>query len=111
MKVDFDNPKHEALVNKYDALCKRYNKKGINCAMDILDTINVLHVAGTLFDVPHTYHPHPLHGEYKGCFAVNVDSKNRVIFRPNHTGDPSFRIDNFKSIKAILIIEIFKNYH
>ena len=29
MKIDFDNPKHETLVNNYEALCKRFNKKGI----------------------------------------------------------------------------------
>ncbi|MFA6365181.1 MAG: hypothetical protein WCW78_02155 [Candidatus Paceibacterota bacterium] len=111
MKIDFDNPKHEVLVNSYEILCKKFNKSGVDNAVDILDTINVLSSADTLFDVPHSYRPHPLKGEYKGCFAVDVNSIHRVIFKPNHNGDPDFRIDNFKSIKAILIIEIFKDYH
>lgn len=111
MKIDFDNPKHEALINNYDALCKKYNKKGIGCATEILDTINVLYAADTLFDIPHSYHPHPLRGEYKGCFAVDVNNTHRLIFKPNHVRDPDFRIDNYKSIKAISIIEIFENYH
>lgn len=111
MKIEFDNPKHEALVNNYGALCKRYNKKGIDYAINIMDTINVLYAADTLFDVPHSYRPHPLKGEYKGFFAVDIDDIYRVIFKPNHDGDPDYRIDNYKSIKSIKIIEIFKDYH
>ncbi len=111
MRIVFDNPKHEALVNDYNALCKRYNKKGIDYATDILNTLNILISADALSDVPHSYRPHPLKGEYKGCFAVDVDNKYRIIFKPNHDGDPNFRIDNYKSITFILIIEIFINYH
>ncbi len=111
MKISFDNPKHEALVNDFDALCRRYNEKSDDCATEILDTINALHVADSLFDLPRIYHPHPLSGEYKGCFAANATKTHRVIFKPDHAGDPEFRVDNPKSIKTIIILEIFKNYH
>lgn len=111
MNLSFDNPKHAALVNNYEALCKKYRKWGVNCALDILDTINVLAAANTLFDVPHSYRPHPLKGKYKGYFAVDVTKIHRVIFKPNHSGDPAYRIDNYKTIKTIIIIEIFKDYH
>ena len=111
MKIDFDNPKHEALVNNYDTLCKKYNKKGQKMAFDIIDTLNVLKAADTLFDVPNSYHPHPLRGEYKGCFSVYVTNIYRIIFKPNHNGDSNFRIDNYRTITTISIIEIFKNYH
>lgn len=111
MKITFDNPKHESLVNDYDALCRRYNKKGGDCARKILDAVNTLHDADSLLGLPHTYHPHPLQREYKGCFAVNVTKTHRVIFKPDHAGDPNFRIDNPKSIKAIITLEIFTDYH
>lgn len=111
MEISFDNPKHELLINNYDSLCRKYDTREINYATEILDTVNVLYAADALSDVPPSYRPHPLHGEYKGCFAVNIDKKYRVIFRPNHNGDDNFRIDNHKSIKKISIIEIFKNYH
>ncbi len=112
MEIDFDNPKHEQLVNDYKALSKRYNKKkGVDSASAIIATMDVLKAANTLAEVPPSYRPHPLKGEYKGTFAVDVDKKNRVIFKPNHDGDPEFRIDNPKSIKKITIIEIFKDYH
>lgn len=111
MKLDFDNPRHESLINDYDALARKYNKKGQNVADDILAVVEVLRAADTLFDVPRSYRPHPLKVEYKGCFAVDVTKKHRVIFRPNHDGDPNFRIDNYKTITSVVIIEIFKDYH
>ena len=111
MKITFDNPKHESLVNDYDALCRRYNKKGGDYAKEIIYTINALYAANSSFDLSHTYHPHPLQREYKGCFAVNVTKTHRIIFKPNHVGNPNFRIDNPKSIKEIIILEIFTDYH
>lgn len=111
MKIDFDNPKHETLVNNYDALCKKYNRKGLDWACEIIATIEVLRAADTLFDVPSGYRPHPLKGEYKGCFAVNVTNTHRIIFKPTHDGDPNYRIDNPKSINSISILELFKDYH
>lgn len=111
MILEFDNPKHEVLINSHEALSKKYNKKGQRSADDILAAIEVLRAADSLFDVPRAYRPHPLQAEYKWCFAVDVDDKNRVIFRANHDGDQNFRIDNYKTITSIRIIEIFKNYH
>ena len=84
MNIDFDNPKHEALANNYDSLRKRYDKKGQAVAVEIIGVIDVLRAADTLLDVPRGYRPHPLKGEYKGCFAVDVTNTHRVIFRPNH---------------------------
>jgi mRNA-degrading endonuclease YafQ of YafQ-DinJ toxin-antitoxin module len=111
MNIDFDNPKHEALANNYDALRKKYDKKGQAVAAEIIGVIDVLLAADTLFDVPRGYRPHPLKAEYKGCFAVDVTNTHRVIFRPDHDGDQNFRIDNPKSIKNISIVEIYTNYH
>jgi mRNA-degrading endonuclease YafQ of YafQ-DinJ toxin-antitoxin module len=111
MNISFDNPKHETLLNDHAKLCKKYNKKGIDVADDILGTIDVLVAANTLSDVPNSYRPHPLRAKYKGCFAADVTKTHRVIFKPNHDGDPNFRIDNYKTIESIKIIEIFTNYH
>jgi len=108
MKIDFDNPKHEKLVNDFDFLSR---KKGKENAEEIIATIDILRAANSLFEVPRGYRPHPLSAEYKGCFAVDVTNTYRVIFKPNHNGDPGFRIDNFKTITSITIIEIFIDYH
>lgn len=111
MIITFQKPKQEQLANNYDMLCRKYNKKGTGYAEDIRITLNALLAAETLHDVPPVFRPHPLQGRYKGCFSVSIDKKHRLIFEPDHEGDPCFRIDNYKSIKKIKIIEIFKDYH
>ena len=111
MDIEFDNPKHEALINNHEALSKKYNKNGQDHGTEIITAMDILSAADTLFEVPRSYRPHPLKGEYRGFFAVDVNKKERIIFRPNHGGDPNFRIDNYKAISAILITEIFKDYH
>ena len=111
MRISFDNPKHEALVTNFDALVRRYNRKGADNATEILATLEVLRGADSMADIPRGYRPHPLKVEYKGWFAVHVTKKERMIFKPAPNGDPNYRIDNPKSIKSISIIEIFKDYH
>jgi len=111
MQIDFDNPKHETLVNDYNALSRRYDRKGQRVAADIIETINVLFAADSLFDVPRSHRPHPLKGIYKRCFAADVTQTHRVIFKPNHNRDSEFRIDNPKTITKIIILEIYHDYH
>lgn len=111
MKIAFDNPKHEELVNDFDALSKKYDRGSKKVAVDILATVDVLRAADSLFDVPRAYRPHPLKAEYKGFFGVDVTKTHRNIFKPDHDGDPNFRIDNYKTITSIVIVEIYKDYH
>lgn len=111
MDLEFENPKHEKLVNDFRALTKRYDRKGQTNAEEIIGTIDVLRAAPTLFDVPRSFRPHPLDRNYKGYFAVDVTATHRVVFRPNENGNPNFRIDNYKTISRIAIAEIFTDYH
>jgi plasmid maintenance system killer protein len=111
MDIAFENPSHERLVNDYDALSRKFDRRHGGAADDILVAMNVLAAAPSLADVPRTFHPHPLKGDRKGTFAVDVNKTHRVIFRPDHDGDEHFRIDNYKTITSIRIIEIFKDYH
>lgn len=111
MEISFENPKHEALVSQPEKLSRRFDGKGQHHSVDILATLAALHAAESLYVLPHAYRPHPLGGNYKGCFAVDVTDTHRIIFRPNHVGDPGYRIDNYKSISKIEVIEIFKDYH
>jgi mRNA-degrading endonuclease YafQ of YafQ-DinJ toxin-antitoxin module len=111
MNISFENPKHEKLANDFDALSKKYNKKGQKIAEEIATTLTALAAADSLFDLPPGFRPHPLGAEYKGCFAVNVTNTHRILFKPNHQGDPNYRIDNPKSIKSVIIVEIYINYH
>lgn len=111
MIIEFDNPKHEYLANNFTELQNKYNKKGLKNADEIAITLGVLLAADSLFCVPRRYRPHPLQGNYKGCFAVDVTDTHRIIFRPNHKDDVNFRIDNYKTITRVLILEIYTDYH
>lgn len=112
MEIEFDSPQLERLANDFDVLSRKYNKKkGIDSASAILGTLDVLRAAETLQDVPRAYRPHPLKGSYKRHFAVDVDSIHRIVFKPNHHGDPDFRIDNYRTIKKIIIIKLYEDYH
>ena len=111
MDISFDDPRHEKLANDFHALSKKYDKRGRKVAAEIITTLNVLYAANSLYDVPRACRPHPLKGNYKGCFAVDVTNTHRVIFKPNHKDDPNFRIDNYKSIVSISIVEIYTDYH
>lgn len=111
MVISFENPKYEALLADEDALSRRFDKKGQDNAEEIRATIAVLRAANTLFDIPPAYRPHPLQGKYKGCFAVDVTKTHRIIFFPDHESDPDFQIYNFRSIKRIVVTELFKDYH
>ena len=111
MQIEFENSKHEDLANDFEALSKKFDRRGQKNAQEILATLAVLRAAESLADVPRTYRPHPLKAGYKGFFAVDVTKTERIIFKPNHDGDSNFRIDNYKTISSIKIVEIFKDYH
>lgn len=111
MKIEFINPKHEALVADHGALSRKFDRHGHKNADCILVALAVLQAAECLADIPHAYRPHPLKAGRKGEFAIDVTAKERMIFKPNHAGDPGYRIDNFKTIKSIAIVEIFEDYH
>lgn len=111
MDISFDNQSHERLANDPEALAKKFDRKGDSASLDILAALSVLYSAPSLADVPRSYRPHPLKGGLKGSFAVDVNKTHRVIFKPDHHGDEHFRIDNFKTITSIIVVEIFKDYH
>ena len=111
MDISFDKPRHERLSNDINALSKKFDRRYAGASVDIIATLDVLAAANSLADIPHSYRPHPLKASLKGHFAVDVTNKHRVIFRPDHKGDQGFRIDNYKTITAIVITEIFKDYH
>src|SRR5689334_15595727 len=76
MTINFENPKHEALANDHAKLSKWATKKTTASGDQILTTLNVLEAAPSLYDIPSIpWHPHPLEGKYKGCFAVWIKSK------------------------------------
>ncbi|HIV08088.1 MAG TPA: type II toxin-antitoxin system RelE/ParE family toxin [Candidatus Scatocola faecigallinarum] len=72
--------------------------------------IQYLEAAETLADVSHLppHRRHVLTGKYKGCFAICVDKRLRIIFKPNEDGNND--ISNLSNIREVCIIAI-EDYH
>lgn len=112
MNIEFATLKLEGMANDVAKLEKLIRKQKAHCtADDILERLNVLASADSMADIPPSLRPHPLKGGLKGRFAVNVSETHRIIFRPDHEGDPEFRIDNRNTIKRIIVEELCKDYH
>lgn len=112
MNIRFATDKLEQIANdsaKLDKLCRKQNA---HCtADDILEQLNILYAAESMADIPPTLRPHPLKGNLKDRFAINVSKTHRIIFRPDHDDDPEFRIDNRNTIKRIVVEELCIDYH
>jgi hypothetical protein len=111
VKINFANPKHEELVNDFGALSRKFDEGQQKVADEILATLEVLRSADSLADIPRTYRPHPLDEEDKGLLAVSITRTHSTIFKPNSEGVLEFRIDNYKTITSITVVEIYKAYH
>mgnify|MGYP001495091158 CR=1 FL=1 len=112
MNIEFATAKLESTANDFAKLEKLCRKQKAHCtADDILERLNVLASADSMADVPPSIRPHPLHGNLKGKFAVDVSKTHRIIFRPDHEEDPDFRIDNRNTIKRIVVEELCADYH
>lgn len=118
MIIDFATKKIEDAVNSasdddMSGLERIIRRKKAPCTPDeIIETLNALDAADTLFDLPKIpFHPEPLKGSLKGSFSAWINKKARIIFRPDHADDPAFRIDNPKTIKRIVVDELCIDYH
>lgn len=125
MKIDFASQKLEAAANgekngtfsELSRLIRHADGKTSKITPShIVEVLNDMLSAETCADLPPSIHPHPLQGDKKGQFAVDIPhqrgrGKFRVIFTPNHVNDPSFRIDNLKTITKIVIVELCCDYH
>lgn len=85
---------------------------------DIISVLDELAAADTCADLPPSIKPHPLRGNKKGCFAVNIRiagqggrGRIRLVFRPDHDDDPGFRIDNYRTIERVVVEELCTDYH
>jgi hypothetical protein len=118
MVIGFATLKIEKAVNdassddmlEIDRIIRR--KKAPCTSEEIIETLDALAAAETLYDLPTApFHPHPLSGDKKGMFSVWINKKTRIIFRPDHAEDSAFRIDNPKTIKRIVVEELCIDYH
>lgn len=106
MKISIGNSKLNRQLEDEKSLQKAFG----NLAEIIYMRLQYLAAAENLADVSHLppINRHLLKGNYKGCFAISVDKKYRIIFKPK--GVPEETVTNLANIKEICIIAI-ENYH
>lgn len=112
MDIDFKSKKMMKTFNSKERLQKEY---GPEQARLIQRRMWVLRAAPTLADVP-TEKPerrHQLKGDRKDQFALDLKQPSRLIFEPNHNPIPRTEDGSIdlRSVTAITILEIEKDYH
>ena len=109
--IFFKSNKLAKVLNAEASLKKEYGAKN---AKQIRLRMAVLAAANTLADVPTTPpdRRHQLKGDYRGCFAVDVEHPFRIVFEPADDVPP-VKADgglDLGKITAITILEIV-DYH
>ena len=111
MEISFETGKMAGIFNTEKELVRGY---GSQLAGTIKRRMAVLSAARCLADVPVTppFRRHELAQNRKGQFAVDLDHRLRLVFRPNHNPlpvKPDGGLDLSK-ITEITILEV-KDYH
>ncbi len=106
MDIVFKSKKLEELCNSSKKLQKIY---GVSVARKATVSMNILRKANCLEDVPATppCRRHKLSGSFREQWAVDMGSKERIIFIP--VSDKKEIV--LKEITAIKILEIGNVYH
>ena len=80
---------------------------------EVIMALNELVAAPTLKDVSKLRHPHPLKGDMKGCFAIDINSKSRgalrIVFMP--TNNENYKNGDFSTVREITIKKLVIDYH
>lgn len=111
MEILFSSAKMAKVFSDHSALVKEYGEK---LARNVGTRLLLLESVNSLVDVPFLppIHCHPLKGDRKGLFAVDISKNYRLIFRPEHAPIP--RKENgevaLERITKITILGI-EDYH
>ncbi|MEL6977229.1 MAG: plasmid maintenance system killer protein [Pseudomonadota bacterium] len=107
MKILYASNGLEKSVSTDRALKKAYGTSAKRMKL----RLSLLNGASTLADVSHKKPPrrHKLHGEYAGCFAVDVTGNLRIIFYPvmEHEADEEPELEAITTIRIVAI----EDYH
>lgn len=95
--------------NRLKRSCEQASASYGQQAKKVVQRLDQLYAAIDLTDIQkiRVLHMHPLEGEWKGCFAIDVNESRRIIFEPIG----SFDILDYKTITRIKILEVNIDYH
>lgn len=108
MDIFFKRAKLAKVLNSNGLLTKEFGEENARC---IMRRLTVLAAASTLADIPLVppERCHPLKGNRRGYFAVDVKQPYRIIFAPEPPQKKRTRLSRHK-ITAITILDII-DYH
>jgi len=118
--TDAANGEVNGTYSKMSQIIRKNLGRNTTCSFtEIVLVLDALAAAETCADLPPSLHPHPLKGDRVGHFVVDIKIPGqggrgvaRLVFQPNHRADElGYRIDNYKTIKKITIVELCVDYH
>lgn len=103
--------------SKTQKLCEdkkiAYKKLGMPLANRLFQRLEWLKAADTLATFNQKYNSlkiHLLRGDYEGCYALNLDGMNRLIFYPCNDEGEFVEEAEFENITVITVEEVSKHY-
>lgn len=108
MDIVFDDKDVERLCSEEKHMMKKLGKA---CAKKLQIRLNELYVAANLEEVV-SGRPHPLHGDFEGCFGLDLKGGNRLVIRPNHSPPPLLEDGGLdrKSVTSVCVVFV-GDYH
>lgn len=109
MELTYKNDKLQKMCENTEYHKELVKKYGIEVANKLPRRIMELKSFNSLGDVPSVppYRRHKLSGNLNDCYAINITSQYRLIFRQK---DNNIIIEDLKEIKKIEIVEVSKHY-
>lgn len=110
MEINYKSNKLRKTVETPRDIAANYGTK----AKQVNQRLKEFEAATSLYDISHLpkANLHKLHGDRKGCLAVDISANFRIIFEPDHDPIPLIE-DGGLNLKAISKIKIlsFEDYH
>lgn len=107
MDIEFNGNKLRKECNDYKLLTKTYGQITARKMIKVLDALKAAECLDDISTFP-PFRRHKLEGDFKGCFAIDLDQPNRVIIKPV-VDNPSADVP-LQSIKCVKIMEVSKHY-
>lgn len=114
MEISFCTKKMEDAMSGekdgvYSVLIKILRKQKARCNIeDVVQAYEVLRSATMIGDIPKSYRFHGLSGNHNNEYAINIDSRHRLLFSIT---DISIKKEDLIKAKKIKITDIGIDYH
>lgn len=110
MKILIADKKLSKIIDDKKKLVKKYGTENAKLLTKRLDQLKAIDNLGFAIQFK-IGRCHPLTGNYKGCYALDLDHPDRLIIRP--VNDKNLDLSNIKNLLLIDTIEVVEvvDYH